>query len=59
MPPPSATAPQDLCQNPKLTYKAMVLMPGAVEPARTDRRLALTFATLTWLPALARPRCPQ
>lgn len=32
---------------------AVVLMPGAAEPARTDRRLALAFATLTWLPALA------
>ncbi|MET9497844.1 hypothetical protein [Streptomyces sp. NPDC006552] len=28
-------------------------MPGAAVPARTERRLAAGFATLTWLPALA------
>ncbi|MFF8911084.1 hypothetical protein [Streptomyces olivaceoviridis] len=29
----------------------VALMPPATEPARTDRRLALAFAVLTWLPA--------
>lgn len=28
----------------------VVLMPSAAEPARTDRRLALVLAALTWLP---------
>ncbi|MFI7387190.1 hypothetical protein [Streptomyces sp. NPDC049813] len=31
----------------------VVLMPGAAEPARTDRRLAVALAASTWLPVCA------